>query len=301
MLGTTALVVVFVAGVGAVVGWPAWFQAHWPVRVGVVLVALAVTKRERRWRIDGVPVGRAPGVSRVGSRLALRIGDPSLSALARARDVEGLLRRLDRPPEPHEDDARWRRATIAHLLGRLRAETAVDRLAKLLHRDEPDAVRRSAAGALGEIGGALAAQALSAALDDEAWQVREAAIAGLLQARDVAVWSKVAELAQADPVNFIRAQAAEALGQSEDDRWVPVLRSVAADDRRVHVRWAGESGLAAMRSSAADDALFEISRHGPRRVQRLRLRWSLFVSYRLRHRHRRVRASDGNFAPSRWP
>jgi HEAT repeat protein len=107
-------------------------------------------------------------------------------SLTRAADVDALLQRLDWLQEHQEPNRLSERAVVAHALGCVGDERAVNSLASLLQPDERDDARVCAAFALRNIGGHAAERALTVALNDKQRLARKAAYAVITRDSDPA-------------------------------------------------------------------------------------------------------------------
>jgi HEAT repeat protein len=201
---------------------------------------------------------------------------PQTGDLARAGDVDGLLRRLERAEDPPEGQVS-ERAVIASALGRLRAQAAIPRLAPLVEPDNPVDVRGSASAALRQIGGPQAARALLSALDDERYGVRRNAIYAVAPFADDEITAKIADLAAASPQLALRLDAIAALGDIKNDGAVPVLLRVAQTDQHL---------VAIMASTTLLQMKTPASRLALTRLEQTRYRQLIRLARRLPNMHR---------------
>ena len=166
------------------------------------------------------------------ARIRTRLSDPDRDVRATALSA---LVGLDVPDAGRltraalDDPDAFVRATAAKLLGEL-DEPMADRALAPLVTDDPDPlVRQRAAEALTRHGGAMAAEVLGRGLHDPAERVRLACLAGISRLDPQAARPELVRLLLEDDVWEIRAQAAEALGQSGDAAVVPDLETARAD------------------------------------------------------------------------
>jgi HEAT repeat protein len=196
---------------------------------------------------------RIPYLSRRRSWLFLHVVHRDVYALARAKDVDGLLRLLASESDPEEIDRLSKRGVIAAVLGDLRASDATDSLAQLLHPTESVFVRVNAAVSLSRIGGPDAALALRPALDDERFGVRRAAIDGV-SLDDPESLAAMAALAKTDRQRLIRGAAIDALSLTGQDDCVPLFQAKAADHDRIPAI-AAIGALIRLNTTASHEAL----------------------------------------------
>jgi HEAT repeat protein len=135
--------------------------------------------------------------------------------------------------------AHVRRAAVS-ALAFSEMQTAADAVTHALG-DQDWMVREIAADTLGKMdAGAGAADRLRAAVDDEFWQVRLKAVRSLGHHRISASVEGIAGCLQHEQAN-LRKEAASALGEIGDSRALPMLDAVIDDpdpDVRKNVRWA---------------------------------------------------------------
>lgn len=121
------------------------------------------------------------------------------------------------------------RATAAKLLGDLDRSSLVPALARVLAQDPDPVVRQRAAESLARLGGPSALEALSYALVDPIERVRGAVVEALGDLDPGFAVEALIELLQTDGVWEIRAQAAQALGQSGDPAAAVALNEALSD------------------------------------------------------------------------
>lgn len=141
-----------------------------------------------------------------------------------------------------EDPDGFVRATAATLLGELRADQAVEILARHLLEDPDPVVRQRAAESLAEIGGDAATSALVRALEDPLGNVRLAAVRGVTELDPGRGFDSLLQLLAEDPDWEVRAQAAAGLGRAGNPAAAPALRT-ALGDRNEFVRAAAQNAL----------------------------------------------------------
>ena len=237
-------------------------------------------------------LGRPPNYGRLRSWGLWHIAYPGVRALTVRGDAQGLLRLLDGPGDPPNEDRFSERAMAAFALGTTQATVAIDRLAELLSLDEQLSVRVCAADALNRIGGPVAAKALIPALDYENWAVLHAALKTFEATPLPEAWPSIAALADGKAHSMVRMtgkarsmtrmNAAGALGQAKDDKWIPVLES-AIRDKSLLVTLGAAVGLRDTESPAALVALTKAGRdvHGVlRKLLLVRARYRLRRSLR---------------------
>lgn len=200
-------------------------------------------------------LGRPPNYGRLRSWGLWHLTYPAVRALTVRGDADGLLRLLDaRGGTTPDEDHLSERAMAAFALGSMKAEVAIERLAGLLSSDEELWVRVCAADALSRIGGPRAAEAIVPALNDQNWSVQRAALKTLEATPRPEAWQRIAALATGESHPMVRMNAAGALGQARDDRWIPVLES-AVRDKSLMVALGAATGLIEIESPAALVAL----------------------------------------------
>lgn len=138
---------------------------------------------------------------------------------------------------PLTDALSWGDASIRTsaviALGRIKSSLTVDILGRILLNDEDHNVRLNSALSLREKG-PEAAIALSEALKDNVWEVRNTAAEALVQIGEPAVESLIKSLSS--PIEYARSRAAYALGRIRDKRAVrPLIRCLG--DKMETVRW----------------------------------------------------------------
>ncbi len=201
----------------------------------------------RRDKADGGPLAEAlalrlPRVERYVLGEFARMGP---KAQPYREQVAGLLARTDESV----------RAAAATALGKMGDPAAVDGLLRALADDRSALVRRSAAGALGELRESRAGEALVAALDDPAPEVRQAAVLALAQLKWGAAGSALAHRLQVDGDAQVRELAAYALGELGATQWVAALARALAKDASSRVRLNAAEALGKVEAAGALDLL----------------------------------------------
>lgn len=162
----------------------------------------------------------------------LRSEDPEARRIA----VEGIARKIgdqaadDLQRAAIDTDARVRRIAIRYL-GELKVRAAVPMLTRRL-RDPDEAVRATTVTALGRIGQGDLAQVATAALADRALAVRLAGLALLVELKQTAALTRLAE---ADPEPLVAAEAALAVAR-------PELAARALDAALASEQWTHRAG-----------------------------------------------------------
>jgi len=128
-----------------------------------------------------------------------------------------------------EDEDGFVRATAAKLLGDTGRSRHVAVLAERLLEDPDPIVRQRAAEALTRVGGAGAAEALGAGIQDPMEKVRLASVEGLRKLDPDVASDGLARLLREDTVWEVRAQAARALGGTSDEAAVSALTEALGD------------------------------------------------------------------------
>ena len=201
------------------------------------------------------------------------IAVPRVRDLARLGDVDALVRLLNVPATPVDDNSREsvpipEQAVAAVALGRLRAESAIPELAKQLDPNVPVAIRVCASNALREIGGSDAVDALRTALGDERYGIKLRAIAAVADHPRAGDVPKLVELVAGDRAWRVRCEAAEALGKHHDDAAIAVLRTAAERDRFL-VALSATYALRLLGTPAGDQELRDLTKSAPTLIRRL--------------------------------
>jgi len=144
-----------------------------------------------------------------------------------------------------EDDDGFVRSIAAKRLGDLGIVENAGLLAGILIDDPDPRARRTAAQALEELGGDVAADGLARGLDDPMKDVRLASVTALRRVDPTHAKAALARLLLEDTVWEIRMQAAGALGVCGDPEMIPVLEA-AAKDENTFVATAAEAALATL-------------------------------------------------------
>ena len=162
--------------------------------------------------------------------IALGAGDNSAAGIAPlARTMPGKKTRVSQDPVSVSlSDDREDRLRAVQRLAIVPDAAATKDLTLLLSRDEDPLIRQIAAIALGNVGGADAEAALTAALDDEDSLVRERAIQALAKWGPEAVGSLIKTLMD-DPDAAVRRQAARGLGRMSGVGALAALQAAQAD------------------------------------------------------------------------
>src|SRR5262249_18999074 len=116
------------------------------------------------------------------------------------------------------------------------------RVALLAKDNQDSSVRRSAASALGRIGGEEAIHALIEALKDQVRDVRLRA-ADALEQFNIEVLAKGLELTISDQNSFVRRKAAEVIGYYSHGQGEEKLKLLAEDDPDPEVKQAAENAI----------------------------------------------------------
>lgn len=170
--------------------------------------------------------------------------------LEKEGNVTELLAALD---APEVQKSPGRRCAIITSLRRIGTPEGAAAISKLLDREEPDSVRRSAAQALGPIGNPEALPALRAALDDPSKEVQMWTMKSLGELRDREQFDTLVRRLEDDD-SSVRAFAAMALGEIGDQRATKPLAK-ALDDRNGGVRGLAIGALVKLRDPHAVAAL----------------------------------------------
>ncbi len=161
--------------------------------------------------------------------------------------------------EALEDEDTWVRAAAVRALGEYGLAAPVRQIVELL-RDEKT-VRWDAAKVLGRIGGTEAVGGLIQVLNDPDWDVRNAVIRALGQARDTVAIPPLVELLKNEPNFNYRHNAVEALGAIGGPAAVAGLAEVIQDDENRDVRYSAFDGLATIGGAEAVAVLLNVLRN----------------------------------------
>lgn len=187
--------------------------------------------------------------------MILNLAYPEVRVGVRKNNVPALLDRLERADDPAETQYS-ERAVIAFALGYLHAQQAISLLSELIRPGVRVDVRDCAADALRRIGGDEAAAVLRPALDDDRYWIRASAVK-TVPAADPEVAAKLAQIAKDDQEQVIRAYAIDALAETRDDTWIPLMTSAGRSDRLV-VAFSSANALDTINTPAARQALNDI-------------------------------------------
>lgn len=230
---------------------------------------------ERAWReavdslvLDDIPLPQVPqGERPVVLELLLRyralLRGPEAARITDCLESQGFVVQA---VEGLHSRSRWKRATSAAELGRMRSDAAETALVKLMD-DESDDVRMVAARSLAAIGGDRAVKALTAALADPSRWTATTVAADLVEMGTPAV-PTLLKIAAAggtgDPgAHEAAITAVRVLGEIRDLRAEPVLIGllVGADDLNMRARAAaalgafgGSQAAPVLRAALQDDA-----------------------------------------------
>lgn len=228
---------------------------NWHVRHEVALALIALEDPHAAEPLAHALDGEEHKLQAEIAQTLHELGEPSGRGSARDTDGDGtadsdddgtdggpldrLMQDLDSPD--------WKVRNNAVLaLGQDRTGKAWEALEQVLLNDENSTVRGSAAWALGELGGREAIESLHVALGDEEAEVRNKAITALAKLGDAQAASDIADILGADPDDYVRSNAAWALGILKNPQAFDALVN-ALDDGvptvRGNVAWAlGELG-----------------------------------------------------------
>ena len=209
---------------------------HRDLAAGFVILALlgsvAGCSRDRNERISAVYDLKANPTPQNVDRLRRLAADPDRDVRATALNALVSLRpdgvgELTRHALGDEDG--FVRATAAKLLADLGDPADATILGSRLREDPDPIVRRRAAEALGRLAGDVALAALADGLRDPMDDVRLAAARGLRELNPGYAKVELARLLLEDPTHDVRVQAAAALGESGDPEVRSVLETALAD------------------------------------------------------------------------
>lgn len=259
----------FVAGIIIVLF--AWAVAL--TLMGLVIRLLRAREQRRRlavelaWRgsvdalvLDGValppvPESEEPVVLELLLRYRALVRGPEARHITDYLEEEGQVERAARGLRSR---SRWRRASAAVLLGRMRSDAAVAALVDLMG-DESDDVRMVAARSLAAIGNPAAVDALSTALADSSRWTATTVAADLVEMGPAAVPTliEIASAAESDRPGAHEAAvtAVRVLGEIRDPRAEPVLIELLEGADNLNVRARAAAALGALGGPIAPPAL----------------------------------------------
>jgi HEAT repeat protein len=217
------------------------------------LLSLAACTPSAEQRLAAIHELQARPTPRNLERLRVLATDADRDVRASALDALATCRAPDAAEvglAALQDDDAMVRATAARLLGELGQPEHAAVLAQSLVGDRAPRVRQRAAESLTRLGGESAVAALLVGLEDEAAEVRLAAVRGL---RDLDPASGVSILSRRvveDPAWEVRVQAARALGEAGDPEVLAALQA-ALEDPNEHVRAAAAAAVRAPRARPA--------------------------------------------------
>jgi HEAT repeat protein len=188
----------------------------------------------------------------VKARRARSPQGPATPARGGRGDQEVLVRRLA------SSDADQRYDAVQRL--RERRDPALFEAFRAATRDLDGFVRREAAGAIADLGGAEAKEVLTGLARHSDADVRYEAMVGLAQMRDPSL-RRVFVDATEDGDRFVRRTAVDALGQLVDEEVEPILIA-RAGDTDADVRYAAVAALASSPSAASGPVLEAATRDG---------------------------------------
>lgn len=239
----------------------------WAVALALVAVSVRLlrgrrlARRERvelAWRdpvnafaLDGVPL---PPVPRRDQGLVLEVllrylnvvRGPEAARITHHLEAQGYV---DQAIEGLRSRNRWRRATSAALLGRMRSDSAVAALIEAM-RDESEDVRTAAVRSLGVIADPTAAPALTMALGDPSRWTATTVAADLLKMGPVVV-PRLIEIASACGSQSPGGHEAclvvvRVLGEMRDPRATPVLIELLSRSSDLDLRARAAAALGAV-------------------------------------------------------
>jgi len=169
----------------------------------------------------------APSGSRAAAGVLSEIQVIGSSRLADVQTRTHVLTGSDADSADHAGQLR----AVGMLAGRRDAAAAAD-LARMLSADPDPVIRTQAATALGRVGTAEAATALTAALGDQAVSVRVQGVHALRMVEGVRALGRLREVLTRDPDSRVRRAAARALAElpGEDARWALEVGTSDPDD-----------------------------------------------------------------------
>lgn len=248
----------------------------WAAALSLLAVCLRILRghrQRRRRRVELVWRDRVEGLVLEGTPLPPASGreQPVLlelllryRSLLRGPEAERITGYLEdhgyvgRAIEGLRSRSRWRRATSAALLGRMRSDAGVAALVDLMG-DASDDVRMVAARSLAAIGDPVAVQALTAALSDPSRWTATTVAADLVEMGPAAVPTLIEIASSADSgrpgAHEAAVTAVRVLGEIRDTRAAPVLIELLEHAGDLNVRARAAAALGAVGGPLAPPAL----------------------------------------------
>jgi HEAT repeat protein len=269
--------------IGIVAVLLAWAVALAFVAVGLRLLRRQELRRRRRvdaaWRqpvddlvLDGTPLPAPPAreqpiVLDLLLRYRAMLRGPEAERITGYLEDQGYV---EQAVEGLRSRNRWRRATSASLLGRMKSDAAVTALVGLMS-DESDDVRMTAARSLAAIGDPAAVEALATALADSSRWTATTVAQDLIEMGPAAVPSllKIASAANSGEAGAHQAAvtAVRVLGEIRDPRAEPVLIQLLEGAGDFNVRARAAAALGSVGGPLAPPALRDALRDGAWQVR----------------------------------
>ena len=248
----------------------------WAVALAFVAVGLRLLQHrgarlrqrvETAWRdpvdalvLDGAPLPAVPGreqpmVLDLLLRYRAMLRGPEAARITDYLEEQGYVQQAVEGLRSHN---RWRRATSASLLGRMRSDAAVAALVGLMS-DESDDVRMTAARSLAAIGDPAAVDALTTALADSSRWTATTVATDLIEMGSAAMPTLVEIAASADSdkagAHDAAVTAVRVLGEIRDPRAGPVLVRLVESARDLNIRARAAAALGSVGGPLAPPAL----------------------------------------------
>ena len=248
----------------------------WAVALAFVAVGLRLLQHrgarlrqrvETAWRdpvdalvLDGTPLPAVPGreqpmVLDLLLRYRAMLRGPEAARITDYLEEQGYVQQA---VEGLRSRNRWRRASSASLLGRMRSDGAVAALVELMS-DESDDVRMTAARSLAAIGDPAAVDALTTALADSSRWTATTVATDLIEMGPASVPTLIEIAASADSgkagAHDAAVTAVRVLGEIRDPRAAPVLVRLVQSAGNLNVRARAAAALGSVGGPMAPPAL----------------------------------------------